>query len=140
MCPIATDRRQLSQYAGHACFRDGQYDRAIDILQDNIPTTADESLAWDFVFLSMSQAAVGHRASATTYLNLAKRQYLDHERPLSVDNAEELAALIAEAEAALVNVSGRRALRLSIATTLALVRFQLPATVPRRQSQRDERH
>ncbi|MCA9263841.1 MAG: protein kinase [Planctomycetales bacterium] len=56
-----------------ACYRAGQYERAITLLESNAGVTDSEKLPWDLFLLSLCHAALGNEPRAHLYLDLGQR-------------------------------------------------------------------
>ncbi len=99
---LQPDSANFRNTLGVAYFRAGKYEDAIRQLEQNLTSTPDRLLVWDLYFLAMSHAAVGHQATAESYLRMGDRwSTLRDENGLlvSAQSREELVSLRAESHA-----------------------------------------
>jgi hypothetical protein len=82
---------------GVACYRAGQYHKAIGVLRPNLDRQEDRALAFDLFFLAMSHHQLGETARARDYYDWAIR-WMGPQRRLSAECDEDLKLFRAEAE------------------------------------------
>jgi tetratricopeptide (TPR) repeat protein len=86
-----------------AYYRQGEFQKAVALIEENLSVSSDPDLPWDVLLLAMSHAALGHPHQAKDNLELAKR-IMDIDLggiPLvSGDNRAALDAFLQEAESA----------------------------------------
>ncbi|HEY6565736.1 MAG TPA: tetratricopeptide repeat protein, partial [Pirellulaceae bacterium] len=83
-----------------ACYRLGQFDRAIELLEQNLRESSDEELTWDYLFLAMSHSAKGQSSQAQSYLRRAEEwMSMEQDGKPVIDRSmmPELQALLREA-------------------------------------------
>jgi eukaryotic-like serine/threonine-protein kinase len=81
-------------------YRMGRYDAAIATLERNLAKNRGQLAGYDLVFLAMAHHRLGHRREARACYDRAL-QWIGRQNDLSKQNAEELAAFRAEADAVL---------------------------------------
>ena len=92
---------------GLAYYRARRYREAVAVLRANLENQADSCLGFDLYLLAMSHQKLGEAARAREYFDLAVRWTRTH-RGRSAEEAEELAAIHAEAEERLGVTKGER--------------------------------
>jgi tetratricopeptide (TPR) repeat protein len=92
---------------GLAYYRARRYREAVAVLRANLENQADSCLGFDLYLLAMSHQELGEAARAREYFDLAVRWTRTH-RGRSAEEAEELAAIHAEAEERLGVTKGER--------------------------------
>jgi eukaryotic-like serine/threonine-protein kinase len=109
---IAEEARQRSDSStirntlAAAYFRNGDYEKAISLLQTNLPRSDDTDLPWDLLLISLCQSGLREWQHAETYLELAQRWMHtngDEFRGMSRSEQDTFAALLQEAKAALAS-------------------------------------
>jgi Flp pilus assembly protein TadD len=85
---------------GAAHYRAGQYDRAIQRLNEAVQAQGQGGTAWDWLFLAMAHQRLGHADEAKQWLGKAVAwiEKADREKTLSPNNRLELQWLRREAE------------------------------------------
>jgi len=102
---LAPDQQTYLNTRGVVLYRAGQYAEAVTVLDKSLEDGHGQFDGFDLFFLTMAHHRLGHREQARRCLDRAI-EWMGHPGPLSADQAKELAAFRAEAEAVLAGSHG----------------------------------
>jgi WD40 repeat protein len=68
-----SDKSTYRNTLAAAYYRQGEFQKAVTLLEENLSLSPDYDIPWDLVLLSLSHAALGHEEQAKNYLELTRR-------------------------------------------------------------------